>query len=56
MNEVRIGGLSRQPEHQFIEKQHDGVVAEGLGVPANDLQAVVEFEKGFVLSVSLRAV
>ena len=56
MDEIGVRCLARQPEHELIEKQHDGVVAERLGMAADDLQTLVEFEKGLVLAVGLRAV
>ena len=41
-----------QPEDQFVEEQDQAVIAERLGVFADDGQALVQVNVGFVLPLS----
>ena len=46
----RIGDVAGQPEHELVEEQDDGVVAEDvLGVLADDRQALVELDVGVLV-------
>ena len=47
MDLVGVGDEARQPQHQLVEKQDDGVAAEHVpGVLADDRQAFVELDVG----------
>ena len=41
-DEMDVGGVAGQPEHQFIEKQDDRVVTQRPGMAAHDAETVVE--------------
>ena len=42
VDEAGVGGVRGQPEDQLVEEQDQGVVAQLLGVAADDAQALVE--------------
>ena len=46
-DEVDIRRMAGQPEHQLVQKQNDSVIAQRLGVPAHDAQAIVERHERF---------
>ena len=46
-DKVDICRMAGQPEHQLVQEQDDGVIAQRLGVPAHDAQAVVERHERF---------
>ena len=41
-DEVDVGSVAREPEHQFVQEQDDRVIAQCLGVAAHDAEPVVE--------------
>ena len=51
LDEAQVRRVRGQPEDQFVEEQDQAVVAERLGVGADDAQAHVEIDVGFVLAL-----
>ena len=52
LDEAQVGRVRGEPEDQLVEEQDQGVVAELLGVAADDAQALVEIDSnGFVLAL-----
>jgi hypothetical protein len=49
VKEGEIGGARRQPENELVEEEDDGVVAEPLGVTAEDGEPLVEIDEAIVL-------
>ena len=49
LHEAQIRRVGRQPEDQFVEEEDQPVVAERLGVGADDRQASVQIDVGFIL-------
>ncbi len=48
LRKLLVGRVGGEPEDQLVEEQHQGVVAEGLGVPADDGEPVVEGDEGLL--------
>ena len=41
-DELGVGQVRGQPQHEFVEEQHDGPVTEGLGMRRDELEAVLD--------------
>ena len=41
-DEIDVGRMAGQPQHQLVQEQDDGVVTQRLGVAAHDAQAIVQ--------------
>ena len=51
LQKANVGGVAGQPQDEFVEEQDQPVVAERLGVGADDRQPHVQIDVGFVLAL-----
>ena len=50
LDETHVRRVRGQPEDQLVEEQDQGVVAERLGMGADDAEAHIEIDVGFILA------